>query len=152
MGLNDATKRRVRTISYMLRNDKMNKREFLNIVSESRGKDFDLTSILNRASGQAATKYDQFLEGQAIVKGGFETMSFQDREDWIIKDYIEKTTSSMHNEKQYLKDFLSPQIEQTALKRDREIKQIEKSVKRADRAKAIGIKMESLKKKMGLSR
>jgi len=152
MALNEDTKRRVESVCRMIQTDRMNKGDFLNLIQKSRGKDAELVTILTRANAKAVEKYEDFKGTVALSDGKFNVLHIHEKDNWIAQNYLNKAKAEIHNDKEFANNFLTPEIRKTAIQRDKELKRILKEFTKKERAIAIGLGVESVKKRLGLSR
>jgi len=152
MGLNKDTKRRLRSVTHLILTDKMDKTDFKNLIEKSKGKDFELTTILMRANSKAIERYEAFTKSKAIssLSVGISEIPREDR--WISEDYLKKTDQNFHDDKEFMQKFLSPEIQTTEFERNKELKAILKNFSKKDRVIALGLDSEPLEKGYGIYR
>ena len=152
VGLSEDTHRTVRSVRRMVETGRLDREGFLNLVDKAKGKDHEVASIMLRAYSKAESKYEDYKVGMAMSDGKYNHLHINEKDSWLVEDFLDNKTKELHNEKEFMKSVLSSQLSTTVIQRDKEIKSFRKSQVRQDRAKSLGLKFQSFKKAIGLSR
>lgn len=152
MELNKDTKRRINSIERLIISGQIDKKGYLDMVKEINGRDYEGTHIMLRAFASAQEKYDDYLERSAMMSPKFLGVNFNDQDGWMTDKLLEKEISSRYSEKELMQNFMTKELRVKLKEREMEIKNMPRSEINEERAKVMGFSVESLKRKIGLSR
>lgn len=152
MRLNRNVKAQINSISKILEKGKMDRQQFINLLEKSQGKNLDTTSILIKAQTTAEKDYQSMLENRAINKNSKDGIHIREEDAWILEDLIEEDAKKLNNEKEFMQEFLAPQLKKTMREHEKNLKAITRAKVKEKRAKAVGLAMDGLKERFGLSR
>ena len=152
IGLSEDTKRRVQSVRRMIETGRLDRPGLLNLVEKAKGKDHETASIMLRALAKAELKYQDYKVSLAMSDGNYSHFHIDEKDSWLIDDYLDTKTKELHNEKEFMESIVAPELSTTVLQRDKEIRRLRTAQIKRERAKALGLKVQGFKKAIGLSR
>lgn len=152
IGLSDDTKRRIQSVRRMIETDRLDRPGLLNLINKAKGKDHETASIMLRALSKAELKYQDYKVGLAMSDGNYSHFHVDEKDSWLVEDFLDQKTKELHNEKEFMVSVVAPELSTTVIQRDKEIRRLRSAQIKRDRAKALGLKVQGFKKALGLSR
>lgn len=152
MGLNDESKRKLKSVESMIYAGLVDEKAFRDLMKKTNGKDFDTSMVLFDAYASAHTKYDSFLEKKVIQEQKYNLLNVKGTEKERIDEFLSQKMDKHFSEKEFMEGFLAREVGEKTKQRDLQIKAISKEKIKKERAEALGMKWEGIKRAVGLSR